>query len=77
MPLTLKLSSGPSLLETAFHASKGKDGVPTLSKDMSVEWYNQLFTPLPGAVQAGPFERFSLTDPNVHTFLTSTTSSAI
>lgn len=73
MPLSVKLVSGPRLLETAFHASKSKAESPAPTQEATVDLYNKFFAPLPGAVQGKPFERFSLIDPTIRTFIASTT----
>ncbi len=73
MPQSVRLVSGPRLLETAFRASKLKTESAAPSQEATVDLYNKFFAPLPGAVQGKPFERFSLIDPNIRTFIASTT----
>ena len=74
MPPPLMLVDGPRLLETAFHAARAKNEAP--SETTVLDLYNKFFATLPVANQGRPFERFSLIDPNIRTFVASTTNTA-
>lgn len=77
MPQSVKLVSGPRLLETAFHASKSKAEGTAPTQVATVDLYNKFFAPLPGAIHGKPFERFSLIDSNIRTFIASSTDIAL
>ncbi len=69
----LKQVSGPRVLETAYRSLK-QVKQPVADNEIC-DVYNRLFIPLPGVIQGKPFERFSLTDPTIRTFIASTTDS--
>jgi hypothetical protein len=73
MSHSLKLAHGSRLIDTAFDALKSKVEETTPSRENTVELYTKFFSPLSGSIQGKPFERFSLTDPTIRTYFTSTT----
>lgn len=77
MSSTVELVSGQRLLETAFRAYKEKCCNGLASREEFTESYNKFFSPLPNAIHGKPFERFSLMDPTIRTFIASTTDPTI
>lgn len=73
----LKMVSGPRLLETAFHAAKAKGENRMTTKEATVEMYGKLFIAPASTAPGQQFERFSLIDPHIRTFIASTTDPAV
>lgn len=74
MPAPLeRLNSGPRLLESAFESLKSKAAKQYVSKENGADIYSKYFKPLSGTVPGEPFEKFSLIDPSIRTFMTSAT----
>jgi hypothetical protein len=74
MRQTLNARSAPKLLESAYMACKSKRADAHPSEDGTLAEYQELFAPLTSAVPGEAFERFSLTDPSIRTFISATTN---